>query len=170
MSISCKSHSMHIWSGQIEAFSSKNSKKRSPSQISFGFQLQRFPWSCKARKFQTKSSNIDKRKSIQKTEATKPIKTVKQSKRETVTSFLLLCLNKSRAPGWSHVSISLNSSFIFSFLRLKTVFRHAQGQQLFVSLTGSINIIKTQLLQYTKWILKRQLTRNFGKRLIGFQK
>ena len=45
--------------------------------------------------------------------------------------------------------------------------RATNGQ---VNQQAPLRIFKTQILEFTKWRLKRQLTQNFEKGLVGFKK
>ena len=104
---------MQIGKWRNEAYSNqKTPKKRSRCQISFGFQLQTFPWHCTARKIQPKTQNIDEKNPFQQPRQLYP--SIQRSKREAVASFLHLCLNNIWAPRRRHVCISKSSSFFYS--------------------------------------------------------
>ena len=128
-------------------------------QISFGLQLQTFPYKCNTRKLQPKSWRTENKDSFY---LTMQFYSPTQWKKEKSIQF-------HSVMSWPHFStrsktcMHLKKYTFSSLLTLKTHFRHKQGHQRAVAFSGSIEDIQKTTTAVNS--VERQKTVNIGKKL-----
>ena len=168
LSNSCRFQSIQIW----RQWKNQSSKKKKPKINQFVIKSVSKTNCKRFRKNAIRDySNLKTETQMSKNAFQKPRQIYRsiRKKREAVTSFLRLCLNKNWVPGQRLVGISKSS--LFSGLRSPgTFFRHPQGHQRAGALTGSIKINQNTVITVYEVESQKTDKTSFENGLIHLQK
>ena len=158
---------MQTWSQQKKPYSYKKLRNQSiRGQVTFGIQLQTFPLKCNMRKLQSKTWKTD-----EKTHSNNRGNYTRHYNEKRSCSHFPSFMSQQYLSIRSNTCLHLKKfKFYLIFTSQKNNSGTPRGTNEQVHQQVPLTSFKTQFLQFTKQNTKTQLTQNFQKGQIGFQK